>query len=319
MQPRARHRTRDEAVFVLVLNGTELTGSLMARKVPILIALLPSLILAWPVSGVERTAPVPDLSGAWARTTFALEPPKSGPGPLRDSQRRPTDKPAYASPMLKPEAAALVKQRYESTQAGKPFPTPSSTCWPMVAPLIFRVQEMQLLQTKDHVTLIYMQDHEVRRVRLNAEHPAHVTPSWHGDSVGHYDGNTLVVDTIGMKVGPVSIIDQAGSPYSAALHVTERYRLVSYEEAKAASERNVQVNGPPGTQQAAAIDPRYRGNGLQVEFTVEDPNVFKTAWSGTATYNKADDIWVENVCAENMHEYYNNRNTAVPTAAKPDF
>jgi hypothetical protein len=289
----------------------------MARSVPTFIAIALSPLF---IAAAERTAPVPDLSGAWARTTFALEPPlHGGPGPLRDSQRRPNDKPAYMSPMLQPQAAAVAKQRYESVQAGKPYATPSSSCWPIVSPLVFRVQEMQLLQTKDHVTLIYMQDHEVRRVRLNATHPEHVTPSWTGDSVGHYEGDTLVVDTIGVKVGPVPVIDQAGSPYSEALHVVERYRLVSYEEAKAASDRNVQVNGPPGTQQAAGIDPKYRGNGLQVEFTVEDPNVFKTTWSGTATYNKADDIWVENVCAENMHEYYFDRETAVPTSNKPDF
>jgi hypothetical protein len=276
-------------------------------------------IVAWPVIAAESTAAIPDFNGTWARTTFALEPPDSGPGPLRDSQRRPNDAPSYTSPILKPEAAALVRQRYESTQAGKPYPTPSSSCWPMVAPLIYRGQEMALLQQMNEVTLIYMQDHEVRHVRLNASHPANVAPSWHGDSVGHYEDDTLVVDTIGMKVGPVSIIDQAGSPYSEALHIVERYRLISFEETRQARERNVAVNGPPGTQQAAGIDSNYAGNGLQVQFTVEDPNVFNTPWSGTATYSRADDLWVENVCAENTFEYYNNRDTAVPKADKPDF
>ncbi len=189
----------------------------------------------------------------------------------------------------------------------------------MVAPLIYRVQEMQLLQGKDHVTLIYMQDHEVRRVRLNATHPARVTPTWHGDSVGHYEGDTLVVDTVGMKVGAINVIDQAGSPYSEALHVVERYRLISYEDAKQARDRNVAVNGPPGTRQAANIDENYKGKGLRVEFTVEDPNVFTKPWSGMATYSRADEIWVENVCAENTFEYYNNRDTALPKADKPDF
>jgi hypothetical protein len=101
--------------------------------------------------------------------------------------------------------------------------------------------------------------------------------------------------------------------------VVERYRLISFEEAKAARERNVAQNGPPGTRQAAGIDDKYVGNGLQVQFTVEDPNVFNTPWSGTATYSKADEIWVENVCAENTFEYYNNRDTAIPKANKADF
>jgi len=293
----------------------------MARRIPGHAISVLALIVAAPMlaSSAMAAAPAPDLSGAWARTTFAIEPPVSGQGPLRISQREGNGPETYSSPLLKPEAQKIVKQRYDSTQAGKPYPTPSSTCWPMVAPLIYRVQEMQLLQGKDHVTLIYMQDHEVRRVRLNSTHPAKVTPTWHGDSVGHYEGDTLVVDTIGMKIGAINVIDQAGSPYSEALHVVERYRLISYEDAKAARDRNVAVNGPPGTRQAAGIDESYKGKGLRVEFTVEDPNVFTKSWSGMATYSRADDIWVENVCAENTFEYYNNRDTALPKANKPDF
>jgi hypothetical protein len=226
---------------------------------------------------------------------------------------------SYMNRMLKPEAAELVRKRFEATRAGKPLPTPSSSCWPMVAPYIYRVQEMQLLQSKDEVLILYMQDHEVRRVRLNGTHPARVTPSWHGDSVGHYEGDTLVVDTVSVKVGPVSIIDPAGSPYSEALHVVERYRLIDHEVAKAAAERNIRANGAPGTQQAAAIDPNDTGKGLQVQFTAEDKNVFNMPWSGIATYGRADGIWVENVCAENPYEYYNGRDTGLPRADKPDF
>jgi len=276
-------------------------------------------IVLWPVARADGAEPTPNLTGAWARATFALEPPVSGPGPLLNPGRVRGGPAAHESPILRPEAAKIVRERYESTLAGRPFPTPSSTCWPMVAPLIFRVQGMQLLQQDDHVTFVYMQDHEVRRVRLNAQHPAKVTPSWHGDSIGHYEGDTLVIDTIGVKVGPVSIVDQVGTPYSEALHVIERYRLIPYEDAKAAADRNIAENGPPATNQAASIDPNYRGKGLQVAFTVVDPNVFNTPWSGFATYSKADDLWTENVCAENTFEYYNNRDTAVPRADKPDF
>jgi len=295
----------------------------MSRRIPAVVTIdLVALFFmvstgAGPVLAAQSTASVPDFNGSWARTTFALEQPVSGPGPLRNPQRRPNEDAAYR--ILRPAAEEQVRKRYEAMLAGAPMATPSSSCWPMVAPYIYRVQEMQFLQGKDQVTLIYMQDHEVRRVRLNAQHPGKVAPSWHGDSVGHYEGDTLVIDTVGMKIGPVSIIDQAGSPYSEALHVVERYRLISFEETKAARDRNIALNGAPGTQQAAGIDPSYRGKGLQVQFTVEDPNVFKTVWSGTATYSHADDLWVENVCAENTFEYYNNRDTAVPSANRPDF
>jgi hypothetical protein len=146
-----------------------------------------------------------------------------------------------------------------------------------------------------------------------------VTPTWHGDSIGHYEGDTLVVDTVSVKVGPVSIIDPAGSPYSEALHVVERYRLIDHQAAKEAAERNIRANGAPGTQQAASIDPNDTGKGLQVQFTAEDKNVFNMPWSGIATYGRADGIWVENVCAENPYEYYNGRDTGLPRADKPDF
>ncbi len=273
-------------------------------------------------ANAATAASVPDLSGSWARTTFELEAPASGPGPLRDAPRGRVAPPAYTSPILKPAAAAIVKQRYESVQAGKPYPTPSETCWPMVPPLIFRVREMQLVQNRDDVTLIYMQDHEVRRVRIGGTHPANLTPTWHGDSIGHYEGDTLVVDTIGMKVGAINVIDRAGSPYSKDRHVVKRNRLISYEQTKAAREPNVTTVGgltSLATPQAAGIDENYQGKGLQIEFTVEDPNVFNTPWSGRATYSKADDIWVENVCAENTFEYYNNRDAAIPKADRPDF
>jgi len=113
-------------------------------------------------------------------------------------------------------------------------------------------------------------------------------------------------------------VDMYGSPFSEALHVVERYRMLDYEDAKAAQERNVREQGPVATEQAASIDEDYRGKGLQVQFTVEDKNVFNTPWSGAATYRRAAG-WVENVCAENPHEYYAGKDTDVPKADKPDF
>jgi hypothetical protein len=269
---------------------------------------------------------MPDLSGGWARRAFALEEPASGPGPLQNPELSANTAagldPAtvnYMNRMLKPGAADVVMKRFEAARAGMPLPSPSWSCWPMVAPYIFRVQGMHLLQTKDEVLFLYMQDHQVRRVRLGGTHPARVTPSWHGDSIGHYEGDSLIVDTIGVKVGPVPMVDPAGSPYSEALHVTERYRLIDYAAAIEAENRNIRRNGSSGDFQAAGIDAGYRGKGLQVEFTVEDPNVFRMPWSGAATYRKSDGAWIENVCAENLHEYYSNRDTQAPQAGKPDF
>ncbi len=295
----------------------------MARSIRPIALIGAITLFAGPAASVEA---VPDFSGFWSRTTFGLEAPETGPGPVRNMSRRAdgTADPRRqvgdtANPILKPEAALSVKQRTEASVRGEAFPTPSNQCWPMVAPYIFRVQGMQVLQEKDQVTFLYMQDHQVRRVRLNAAHPAEISPSAHGDSVGHYEGDTLVVDTIGVKAGPVPLLDQYGTPYSETMHVVERYRLVDYETAKAAQDRNEREYGPPTTEQAAVVDPAYRGKGLQARFIVEDPRYFTMPWMGLATYRRAGGAWIENVCAENVREYYANRDTPVPRAERPDF
>jgi hypothetical protein len=181
---------------------------------------------------------------------------------------------------------------------------------------------MQLLQQPDKVTILYDEDHEVRHMRMNETHPVHVTPSWHGDSVGHYEGDTLVIDTVGVKTDrPFVMVDVYGTPYSEALHVVERYRLVDYEVAKEAQERGAKENFRlPGAAEGWAPDPRYQGKGLQLHFTVEDEGVFTMPWSATITYRRAlATKWPEVVCAENTHEYYAGKDAEVPRADKPDF
>ena len=277
-------------------------------------------VVVGPATPAQSAAAIPQMSGAWSRLTFGFEAPASGNGPIGRFSREPNTGGNFNNPILKPDAAALVKRRSEMLRSGEDYPNPSLNCLPMVSPYIFRVQEMQVLQKKDEVVFLFMQDHQVRRVKLNQPHPAKVTPSWYGDSVGHYEGDTLVVDTIGYKLGPYPIVDMYGAPFSDALHVVERYTLIPYEQAKAAQERNIREAGAVATEQAAAVDENYKGMGLRVEFTVDDPKVFNAKWGGGATYRKAAG-WVENVCAENTNEYYlgSGSQTEVPEADKPDF
>src|SRR5260370_36056306 len=106
--------------------------------------------------------------------------------------------------ILKPQAAEEVKKHGEISSAGVAYLTPNNQCWPDPVPYIFRDFGMQMLQQPHQITILYSQDHEVRRVRMNQPHPAQVTPSWYGDSVGHYEGDTLVVDTWGSRpTGPM--------------------------------------------------------------------------------------------------------------------
>jgi hypothetical protein len=156
---------------------------------------------------------------------------------------------------------------------------------------------------------------------MNATHPARVTPSLYGDSVGHYEGDTLVVDTVGIRTNrPFAMADVYGTPYSNALHVVERYRLVDESAAVAAEARTRKENIPiPFNDAGLGVDTAYHGKALQLEFTVEDSGVFTQPWSASMTYRRATGDWPEAVCAENTHEYYAGKESEVPRAEKPDF
>jgi hypothetical protein len=271
-------------------------------------------------------AAAPDFSGMWVHPYFpGIEPPPSGPGPVFNRLRRPNGQSNnnqwvgdYSNPILKPEAAEIVKQHGDISASGLTYPTPSNRCWPSGVPYIFFQPGMQMLQRPNEIVFLYMRDHEVRHVRMNQPHPATVKPSWYGDSVGHYEGDTLVIDTVGIKADrPHAMVDMFGTPFSPALHVVERYRMIDYAEAQEAMARNLKVN--PRVPDTRA-DLTYKGKQLQVVFTVEDARMFTMPWSGAITYEKPAMEWEEIVCADNPFDFFAEKNGArVPTADRPDF
>jgi hypothetical protein len=280
---------------------------------------------AAPANSAPHAASVPDFSGIWRHGSLPwLVPPASGPGPVTNlSRQKGTGVSDYGSlvgdyknPILKPWAAAVVKQKGDLSLAGVTYPSPANQCWPEPVPFLFKHMAMQMLQLPDQIVMIFNEDHEVRQVRLNEPHPAKVTPSWHGDAVGHYEGDTLVIDTVGIKPDrPYAMIDLFGTPFTDKLHVVERYRLLDYDDAKPAIDRDAKENMRPPVD----INRNYRGKYLQVEFTVEDEGAFTMPWTATITYGRGSGQWQEIVCAENRHEYYNNKDSDVPTAQKVDF
>ena len=284
-------------------------------------------IFAAPTVSAQAATPAPDFSGLWARNAFNFEALPSGPAPLVNLKRLPdgTGDPGqlvgdYRNPILKPEAAEIVRKKGEISISGEAFPDPSNHCAPYAPPFNYAMQlGLQIFQKKDAITIIYNQDDQVRRVRLNASHPQHITPSAMGDSVGHYEGDTLVVDTVGVKTGSLGLVDRYGTPRSDAFHLVERYRLIDGEAAKQAQERHEKLDGRVGGAPGAmAIDPDTKINGLQVLVTVEDPKIFTAPWSANITYRRGRGQWQELVCAENPIEA-SGKLTAIPMADKPDF
>jgi hypothetical protein len=297
-------------------------------------------------SAAPSAASIPDFSGIWAHPSFpGFEPPASGPGPVVNKARRPQTFNAegrpvpatsgvlvsnfgrlvgdYTSPILKPQAAEVVKKHGEISLSGATYPTPTNQCWPEPVPYILASIAVRMLQQPDKITFLYPNDHQVRYVRMNQPHPALLTPSWYGDSVGRYEGDTLVIDTVGVKADrPFAMVDWYGTPYTQALHVVERYRLIDYEAAKEGLERDANENGflPRGADAGSAPDLNYKGKHLQLRFTVEDEGAFTMPWSATMTYRRGFEEWLEVVCAENAHELiFAGTAAAVPRASKPDF
>jgi hypothetical protein len=287
---------------------------------------------AMPVFGqtLVSAASIPNFSGMWAHASIpGFEPLASGPTSLTNRSRRNGLSNLaqlvgdYTNPILKPEAAAIVKQHAELSLAGIGYPTPRNQCWPGGVPFVLPTNGMQMFQQLDKITILYAVNHQVRHVRMNQPHPARVIPSWYGDSVGHYDGDALVIDTVGIKVGPFAMVDWYGTPHSPALHVVERYRLLDYESAKDGLDRDARENATGRTPEAGiepfGMDPNYRGKYLQLLVTVDDEGVFTMPWSATITYGRPLGEWLENVCAENPRKYGTEKDVEVPTADTPDF
>jgi hypothetical protein len=176
-----------------------------------------------------------------------------------------------------------------------------------------------MLQGPDKITILYPFDHQFRQVRMNQPHRAQVAPSWYGDSVGRYEGDELVIDTVGIKIGRYSMLDSFGTPYTGRLHLVERYRLLDYDATEEAVERAAkELFQIPIPDNGPRADPNYKGKGLQIQLTVDDEGAFTTPWSATVTFRRALDEWTELVCAENR-QWHPGTYSDVPIADTPDF
>lgn len=268
-----------------------------------------------PVIGAEQlsTPPFsPDSKAAWIgaiKGVIDFEPPPSGPGPVRNDPAHPyvsnpeaaaTGKqPTYrvadlSNPILQPWARDEMKKKNDNVLAGKAEFTADATCWPQGVPtflLVPVVNPLFFVQTPAQVLMFYQGNAEVRRVHLNQAHSAAPKPSWHGESVGHYEnGDTLVVDTIGFVEHALSFVDNYRTPHTKQLHVIERFRLID------------------------------GGQGIDVSVHVEDRGAFTTPWNAVRRFRRIDNgPMIEQRCAENTEDYFHNEVVRPPHDEEPDF
>jgi hypothetical protein len=199
----------------------------------------------------------------------------------------------WDNPILQPWARDIVKKNADSEVALKHVYQADDSCWPVTVPAILNMREaVQFLQTKDRVTILYQRDHQIRRVWLNRKHSAKVEPSWYGESVGHYEGDTLVIDTIGVKTHAMSFVDPFGTPHTDKLHIVERYRPIKDD----------------------------KGKGVDVTIRVDDPGTFTMPWVGKLTYrvNRAPAM-EEVICEENNVSFDGKTFGPLPEEKSPQF
>jgi hypothetical protein len=233
-------------------------------------ALLITAFSASAANAVPNFAPTAN-SGWFAYTREFLAPP-SGPGPVmqdkkyprvtnddfRATGKQPTNAIGDATnPILQPWAAEVVRKFNAQALSGKPVISQHAECRAVgVTNFILEpmTRPMFILQGKNEVTLILESFGEVRHVFLADKHSPNLKPSWYGESIGHYEGDALVVDTIGFN--DKTYIDGFHTPHTAQLHTVERIHLVD------------------------------GGKELQIDVHVEDPGTFTMPWNGVMRYRQ---------------------------------
>ncbi|HEY7391953.1 MAG TPA: hypothetical protein VH640_25780 [Bryobacteraceae bacterium] len=178
------------------------------------------LLLLVSVAFPQPPAGSPDLTGVWGiyrggrGADPKLAPPPASPLLL---------KPEYARPYEARRAAEA-----EAAKRGEQLANTSVLCVPYGVPTMMSVAvyPVEIIETAKQVTIIGEAFSEVRRVYLDRpqEKPEDVAPGYYGRSVGHWEGDTLVVDTVGIKP---SVSGYRGMPHSDRMHITERFYLVA--------------------------------------------------------------------------------------------
>jgi hypothetical protein len=196
--------------------------------------------------------------------------------------------PDLSNPNLKPWVKERMKKDTDEILAGKkPAFTAQSSCWPAGVPFFMGYggpDPLVFIQTPKQVRIMWREDNQTRRIHMDAPHSMNPKPSWYGESVGHYEGDTLVVDTIGLN--DRTVVDIYRTPHTEKLHVVERWRMLD------------------------------GGQRMEVIFTVDDPDAFYEPWSGKRRYRRVQQTGYEKICAEGNRHLFN---WDMPKAEKPDF
>jgi hypothetical protein len=148
---------------------------------------------------------------------------------------------------------------------------PITNCFPPGVPRIYliRGEPVEIMQTPGRVVILYEYDHFVREIYTDGrQHPKDLNSTWMGDSIGKWEGDTLVVDSVGFN--DKTWLDNDGHPHTQDLHVVERLRRASHDT-------------------------------LTIDVTIDDPKAYAKPWGGHMIFElKPDWNLGEMVCEDNI-------------------
>jgi hypothetical protein len=248
----------------------------------------------------------PDFSSAsfgWVSLRGGIVPMPGSPPPVGQAPSRPLvanntgQQPTFPyadlnNSNLTPFALDGLKKANELADTGFAMYSRASRCWATGVPVALNsvVQPIFFIQTPKEVITIGQGDQTVRHIYMDVPHSQNPKPSWYGESVGHYEGEWLVVDTIAQDSR--TFIDNFRTPHSDKLHVVERYHLID------------------------------GGSTLEAEVTIEDPASFIKPVHVQMRSRKAQAPGgiIESRCADGeSFNPFGQKEEPIPVASRADF
>lgn len=234
-----------------------------------------AVALAFCYAVVAAPAPTPtaplagpgSLAGIWMKSGYKNLTLASLQTPERNKVQRTS---AGEWPPLRPQAHDEVERRIKLSEQGNPVITTLTQCLPGIPVMLLGGggYPIQILETPGQVTMLFEELNHFRLIHLNREHPEDPDPTYMGHSVGHWEGDTFVVDTVALMA--TTPLDWLGSPHSEDLHLIERYRRTGKDT-------------------------------LELIITIDDPKTFTKPWDAKQIFKvaPADVGLTEYICENN--------------------
>jgi hypothetical protein len=232
----------------------------------LLAALVSAVLLQTHAADKGAGKAAPNLTGTWAAYPGFRGPP---PDPKLVP---PPPSPLLLKPKYKGPYEALRAKQIESDKRGEPLANAGTQCLPNGMPqMMFAIYPVEFLQTPGQVTVVAEAMSQVRRIYLDKPQAKieDVPPGYYGHSVGRWEAQTLVVDTVGVKEEVVGFRDM---PHSDQMHIRERIRLVAPDI-------------------------------LHDEITIEDPVVLEKPFIYTVGFRRLPDYEMLEYVCENNRDY----------------